>query len=232
MNIIVTGNLNGKSLDWNNRKSNTCGNVLEEYMNRNGLFCINDDQPTRRNSDSVIDLFLVTPRVIPEVVMCETMTGESIRSDHIGVLLEVYQSRKESSVTREKFITSKAKWDVWRDCSEEKFKEWNEAGKKYGIVDEMAEDFMKVYTECMTEAVPRQEIKMQRRRRNPPWWNEDVKKAKNELNKAKKSFRRRNIPNHFEKLKQYEAQFEKIKEETKETWTKQLCDKITYAGSP
>ena len=46
---------------------------------------------------------------------CETMTGESIRSDHIGVLLEVFQSRKESSITREKFIISKAKWDVWRD---------------------------------------------------------------------------------------------------------------------
>ena len=231
-NIIITGDLNSKSLDWNNRKSNTCGNILEEYMHRNGLLCINDGQPTRRNSDSVIDLFLVTPRVIPEVIMFETMTGEAIRSDHIGVLLEVYQSRKESSATREKFIISKAKWDVWRDCTEEKFKEWNEAGKKYGSVDEMAEDFMKVYTECMTEAVPRQEIKMHRSRRNPPWWNEDVKKAKNELNKAKKSFRRRNIPNNLEKLKQCEAQFEKIKEETKETWTKQLCDKITYAGSP
>ena len=65
---MITGDLN----DWNNRKSNTCGNVLEEYMHRNGLLCINDGQSTRRNSDSVIDLFLVTPRVIPEVIMCET----------------------------------------------------------------------------------------------------------------------------------------------------------------
>ena len=68
------------------------------YLLRNGLLCINDGQPTRRASDSVIDLFVVSPRVIPEVVMCETMTCESIRSDHIGVLLQVYKERKRSQV--------------------------------------------------------------------------------------------------------------------------------------
>ena len=167
--IIITGDLNSKSLDWNNRKANTCGLVLEEYMHRNGLLCMNDGQPTRKNSDSIIDLFIVTPRVIPEVVMCETMTCESIRSDHIGVLLEVYQSRKESNITSEKFIISKANWEVWRECTEEKFKAWNRTSTRYESVDEMAEKFMEVYTECMTEAVPRKVIKLQNRRRNPPW---------------------------------------------------------------
>ena len=136
-------------------------------MHRNGFLCINDGQPTRRNSDSVIDLFIVTPRVIPEVVMCETMTCETIRSDHIGVLLEVYQGKKACSVTTEKYKISQVKWDVWRECTEEKFKDWNEAGTRYKSVDDMAEGFMKVYTECMTEAVPRHEIKLTNRRRNP-----------------------------------------------------------------
>ena len=55
-------------------------------MHNNGLLCINDGLPTRRTSDSVIDLFIVSPKVIPEVFFCETMTCENIRSDHIGVL--------------------------------------------------------------------------------------------------------------------------------------------------
>ena len=68
--IILTGDLNSKSLEWNNKKVNPCGTILEEYMHNNGLLCINDGLPTRRTSDSVIDLFIVSPKVIPEVVFC------------------------------------------------------------------------------------------------------------------------------------------------------------------
>ena len=123
--------MNAKCLDWNNKKTNTCGNILAEYMHRNGILCMNDGKPTRRNSDSVIDLFIVTPRVVPQVVMCETMTCEAIRSDHIGVLLDVYQTKKKSNITTEKYIISKTKWDVWRECTEEKFNAWNEESTSY-----------------------------------------------------------------------------------------------------
>ena len=124
-------------------------------MHRSGLLCINDGQPTRRTSESVIDLFVVSPRVIPEVVMCETMACENIRSDHIGVLLQVYQEMKSDTATSERNITSKADWEVWRDCTEQKFKVWNEADTQFETVDDMAEAFMKIYTECMSEAGPR-----------------------------------------------------------------------------
>ncbi|MEW8546903.1 MAG: hypothetical protein AB2693_25595 [Candidatus Thiodiazotropha sp.] len=40
------------------------------------------------------------------------------------------------------------------------------------------------------KAVPKKEVKLQHRRKKPPWWNEDVKKAKSELNAAKKLYRR------------------------------------------
>ncbi|MEW8548387.1 MAG: reverse transcriptase domain-containing protein [Candidatus Thiodiazotropha sp.] len=204
---------------------------MEDYMHRNGLLCINDGQATRRNSDSVIDLFIVTPRVIPEVVICETMSCEAIRSDHIGILLEVYQGRQKDSAVFEKFMIRKAKWEVWRECSEEKFKAWNEAGTQYSCIDDMVEAFMEVYTECMVEAVPKSEIKVHSRRKKPPWWDDEVKVVKNELNKAKKSFRRRRTPNNFEDLKVCEARFEEVKEAAKISWTKQLCDTIAFAGS-
>ena len=65
--IILTGDLNSKSLEWNNKKVNPCGTILEEHMHNNGLLCINDGLPTRRTSDSFIDLFIVSPKVVPEV---------------------------------------------------------------------------------------------------------------------------------------------------------------------
>ena len=100
--IILTGDLNAKSLDWDNKRNNACGTILEEYMHKNGLLCINDVLPTRRTSDSDIDLFIVSPKVIQNVVMCETMSCENIRSDRIGVMLEVYQRSEQTNVTTEK----------------------------------------------------------------------------------------------------------------------------------
>ncbi|MEW8547046.1 MAG: hypothetical protein AB2693_26320, partial [Candidatus Thiodiazotropha sp.] len=72
-------------------KTEPCGVLLEMYLHNSGLLCTYDSQPTRRQSDSVIDLFIVSPTVVPEVETCETMSQETIRSDHIGVFLEVYR---------------------------------------------------------------------------------------------------------------------------------------------
>ena len=146
----MTGDLNAKSLDWNNKNNNLCGTILEEYMHKNGLLCINDWLPTRRTSDSVIDLFIVSPKVIPNVVMCETMSCENIRSDLIGVMSDVYQKSEQTNVTTEKYLVSKANWEIWRNCTEKKYKVWNESGMQYSSIDSMTEAFMHVYTECMT----------------------------------------------------------------------------------
>ena len=50
---------------------------------------VNDDQPTRRESDSIIDLFVVSPSLIKNVIKCQTLSHEQVRSDHISVLLEI-----------------------------------------------------------------------------------------------------------------------------------------------
>ena len=101
----------------------------------------------------------------------------------------------------EKFIISKAKYDVWRMCTEETFKVWNESGVLYKSVDEMAGSFMEVYTECMIKVVSKKDIQVQNRRHKPPWWTDKVSEAKQELNKTKKSFRRRSTLENFEFLK-------------------------------
>ena len=35
--IILTGDLNAKSIEWNNKRANPCGMILDDYMHRNGL---------------------------------------------------------------------------------------------------------------------------------------------------------------------------------------------------
>ena len=86
---MLTGDLNCKIFEWNNNKSNTCGGILEEYLHRSGLLCMNEGLPTRRLSESVIDLFIVSPKLVSEIVRCDTLSKDRVRSDHVGVLLEV-----------------------------------------------------------------------------------------------------------------------------------------------
>ena len=217
--------------EWGNKKANTNGILTEEYLHRNALLCINDGQTTRRLSDSVIDLFIVSPLVVPEVAVCETMSHEAVRSDHIGVMLEVYPKTRQDNAIFEKFIVRKADYSLWRECTEERFKQWNNSGIKYKSVDEMAEAFMDIYTECMIEAVPKKEIKKTNRSKKPPWWSDRVSESKQELNRAKKDFRRRWTPANFQILKSSEEAFETVMVNAKTEWTQQLCDKITYAGS-
>ena len=201
------------------QKSNTSGILTEEYLHRNALLCINDGQPTRRLSDSVIDLFIVSPRVVPEVAVCETMSHEAVRSDHIGVMLEVYPKTRQDNAIFEKFIVRKADYSLWRECTEERFKQWNNSGIKYKSVDEMAEAFMDIYTECMIEAVSKKEIKKTNRRKKPPWWSDRVSESKQELNRAQKDFRRRRTPANFQILKSSEEAFEKVMADAKTEWT-------------
>ena len=42
---------------------------------------------------------IVSPKVIPKVVMCEIMSCENIRSDHFGVMLEVLSCQPRVTVT-------------------------------------------------------------------------------------------------------------------------------------
>ena len=120
-----------------------------------------------------------------------------------------------------KILVNKADYNLWKECTEVRFKEWNEKNIQYSSVDEMAEEFMEIYTECMIEAVPKKEIKRTNRRKKPPWWNDKVSEIKQELNKAKKDFRKCKTPNNFHRTT-YEAKAE---------WTKLICNKITYDNS-
>ena len=62
----------------------------------------------------------------PEVAVGETMTHEAVRTDHIGVMLEVYPNSRQNNAIIEKYIVNKADYTLWNACTEVIFKLWNE----------------------------------------------------------------------------------------------------------
>ena len=58
---------------------------------------MNDGQPTRRNSSSVIDLVLCSVGLVQYSRECSTLSHEKVRSDHIAIFFEATFYLTESS---------------------------------------------------------------------------------------------------------------------------------------
>lgn len=82
---------------------NSAGEILEKCMWYENLICINDGNPTRRNSKSVTDLFLITPKLKKDVRLCSTLVQQNVRSDHIAVLLDLEDNLEQNKFEEEKF---------------------------------------------------------------------------------------------------------------------------------
>ena len=129
--IVITGDLKAKSQEWQNNSLNESGKLLECFLHNSHFVCVNDSKPTRRNSNSVIDLFLTSPELVPKISLCETLTYENIQSDHLAVLMEIAKiSGPNSSGAEEKYIIGKTDWKVWNEITEKRFKEWNEVADR------------------------------------------------------------------------------------------------------
>ena len=189
----------------------------------------------RRSSDSVIDLFLSNPEIVPKISLCETLSYENVQSDHLAVLLELAKSSETSSnEAEEKYLIGKTDWQVWNEVTEERFREWNATAdrKKWNSAEEMYTSFKITFDECRDAAVPKKTFKYNDRRSHPPWWNDNMREAKKKLNKAKRDFKRRSTQQNFDQLKKTEEEYKQEEETQKDSWTDSLCEKITNSDNP
>jgi hypothetical protein len=97
-NLILVGDFNAKSYEWNNRTENKHGEYLEHCMSNCNLICMNDGQATRRQSDSVIALFLVSRNIYNNIKTYITLTHEKVKSDHIAILLDTTYGKQQDKV--------------------------------------------------------------------------------------------------------------------------------------
>ena len=174
-NVIITGDFNAKSQEWQNISLNRNGKILENFLNDSHCVCLNDGKPTRRNSNSVIDLFISNPDLVPKISLCETLTYEAVQSDHICFLLEVCANCTSVGNTLfEKYLLSKTDWTLWEESTKEAFGNWNIENEQtdWESVEDMYLSFKAVFNECREKSVPKRNVKNVNRRRKPPWWND------------------------------------------------------------
>ena len=213
---------------------NESGKILEQFLLESHFVCLNDGKPTRRNADSVIDLFITNPDLVPKISLCETLTYEAVQSDLVSILLEMCEGRSSvGDAMVEKYLLSKTDWNLWEDCTKNSFARWNSLCERteWESVEEMYLSFKGVFDECRDKSVPKRNVKSVNRRQKPPWLNEKMSEIKKKLNNSKRSHKRRSTQRNFEILESVEAEFKVAVEEEKNKWVEMLCDKITYSST-
>ncbi|VDH93335.1 Hypothetical predicted protein [Mytilus galloprovincialis] len=193
--LIIAGDLNAKSQEWRNIKTNKAGELIENMLTKQDMICINDGQPTRRNSDSVIDLMLMNSNFQHNMISCDTLSHETIRSDHISILTNLRVCSEDNWGTPKKiWQLNKVDWEEWKRVTEERFGEWLEnRPANNNSVDHIYQSFADIINATQKEMIPYKEIKP-RKHQKPCWWSSSVTSAKKHLNHCQKQYRMRNIP--------------------------------------
>ena len=121
-NLILVGDLNDKSLEWNNNTVDRHGELIEEMLTQNKLLVHNDEQPTRKGGQSVIDIIMTSATFWSSVISCDTLTHEAVRSDHIVILVDLGTDTKDKTDATKSYRPLKGpKWYEWRERTEADF---------------------------------------------------------------------------------------------------------------
>ncbi|CAG2202636.1 unnamed protein product [Mytilus edulis] len=227
---IEPGDLNAKSQEWRNIKTNKAGELIENMLTKQDMICINDGQPTRRNSDSVIDLMLMNSNFQHNMISCDTLSHETIRSDHISILTNLRVCSEDNWGTPKKiWQLNKVDWEEWKRVTEERFGEWLEnRPANNNSVDHIYQSFADIINATQKEMIPYKEIKP-RKHQKPCWWSSSVTSAKKHLNHCQKQYRMRNIPQNKQRLIIAEDNFDKAKEDAQEEWSNNLVNQLNQA---
>ncbi|VDI80206.1 Hypothetical predicted protein [Mytilus galloprovincialis] len=205
-NLILVGDLNAKSFEWNNTVENKHGELLEQCMTTSRLICVNDEQATRRASSSV-------------------------QSDHIAVLLDFNAGNphEENTSEEEYWNIKKCDWNAWKETAKDSFSKLSFPQNEN--IENNYNRFEETLTNCMTKCIPLVKPKKKTIIQHLPWWNDDIREMKGKLNKAQKKFKLRSTPENFENVAKAENDFEMTKKDAQNKWSEDLCEKIGEAKS-
>ena len=115
-NTILVGDFNSKNVMWGSPITCSKGEVIDEFMNKNDLICLNDGTSTFLHNghhvSSWLDLTLISNGL---VAMCEWEVLNDFRIDHIPILtcLNVDGHWKGVPISKPKWNLNKANWPLF-----------------------------------------------------------------------------------------------------------------------
>lgn len=175
---IIAGDFNAWSTVWGSRKTNTRGEMLEEWAAELGLQLINTGRTStcvRKQGESVIDLTWATPAAVKKIEDWKVMDLETL-SDHRYISVEFGTNTFQRKNGQKTNKTETPKW-VLKRLDEDKLlaslliMEWdNKPIDKENPLEE-ASRIKDILTRACNASMPRRK---QTYHRTAYWWNADI----------------------------------------------------------
>ena len=216
--FLIMGDLNSRSPLWGDdgiSSPNAKGQLIERIMLNEPISILNTgSKPThyhiQTNSYSIIDLCLCSPDCIPdfEYSVIPMLHG----SDHYPIKLSLIESDENGPAKMIKYNINKANWSQYNELTktEEKIENFNS-------VNTAIEYIINLITKAADQAIPKTSPNFPKP--PVPWWNNELKQARKERNRAERLLKRQYSIENKIAYKRRKARFRYlIKQSRKKSW--------------
>ena len=202
-----------------NAAGNTIAATMEEY---GGLLLLNDDTPTHIRG-GVLDLTFVSPSIHSGAAWA---VSDEVVSDHFGTTTTLTLSPTAPPPdTTPHWNISKADWDKFR----REMELWATTYEATDI-DSHAKDLAAALVQAADHAIPRRKTGPHYHR-HAWYYSPEVAKLKNQLNQAKKAFRKQRTPQALTVLREVtRGVADQLREIRAETWLR-WCQTMSASSS-
>ena len=221
--VILTGDLNARSLLWGDTRCNKSGEILEQFVGKPEVNILNDGEHTfhAANGTSVIDLFIVTDSITSwnfslfTDTEVELLTGYHNRG-HVPVFV-TFDITIKSRNRKTKFDLENAGWGRWREALEKEASNWTDpVNPIYNSPDETWLTISKTLEKVNKLCIPTEICSVY----GKPFWNKHLTNLSNNLRELQKRFKRTSTPENFAALNDAREKFKKEVETAASNWTK------------
>ena len=224
-NVIICGDFNSKNKIWGSITTDHNGKILEELMDDNDLYLLNDGTGTHISycgNQTPLDLTFVSNNLAN--ISNWNVQKDSLGSDHFLVKIELYQSNKiikDNTWNNNSWNYKKAKWTLFSNNLENIQNNRNFVNNL--DINDYWENIYKDIINSANKFIP----KVRKSMRNPvPYWNDECTQAIIERKRAKRKVLRSKLPQDYLEYKRKKAVAQKIIKSSKKQYWQSYCSSL------
>lgn len=182
--FILVGDFNSHNIIWDSNSTNSRGKTVEKLIQNEDLGLLNDTSPTHINfgnsNFSCIDLSLSTPSIAQRLEW--EVLSEIYSSDHIPIKIKISHRQVNNKYSNNhRWNLKNPNWKLFTDLLEAEINKIID----YNIID--IEETTLTFTNLITDSAKMTiGITNQTKKPRVPWWNDKIKEAISNKNKALK----------------------------------------------
>jgi len=196
-NSIIVGDMNARHALWGAPNNDARGRLIADVIDDKGYVVLNTGQPTHQIAGggmSHLDLSIVTSSLATKARWF--VLNDTMGSDHCPIQVELNTQTDRKVISAPRWLHSKADWAAYRSlCGQELTVETTEDQNIDTFNDNVIEKIIGIAEVCVPQTKPGKGHRI----KPLPYWNDEIKSALLERNRARNKMNRsKNLDDYIE----------------------------------